>query len=96
MRAVLTRYRLKTTFAVPAVMAEIHADTIRALREEGHEIAAHGFKHEDVSLLGRDDERARLERRGLERATAFAWPVVAAAYERVYEAVIARRHHHGG
>jgi peptidoglycan/xylan/chitin deacetylase (PgdA/CDA1 family) len=32
------------------------------LREAGHEIAAHGFKHEDVSLLSREDERARLER----------------------------------
>jgi len=59
---VLRRRGLKATFAVPAVMAEIHADTIRALREAGHEIAAHGFKHEDVSLLGRDEEKARLER----------------------------------
>ena len=59
---VLRRRGLKATFAVPAVMAEIHADTIRALHGEGHEIAAHGFKHEDVSLLGRDEEKARLER----------------------------------
>jgi peptidoglycan-N-acetylglucosamine deacetylase len=43
-------------------MAEIHADTIRALADAGHEIAAHGFKHEDVSLLGRDEEKARLVR----------------------------------
>ena len=57
---VLRRRGLKATFAVPAVMAEIHADTIRALADAGHEIAAHGFKHEDVSLLGRDDEKARL------------------------------------
>jgi peptidoglycan-N-acetylglucosamine deacetylase len=60
--ALLKRRGLKATFAVPAVMAEIHADTIRRLRDEGHEIAAHGFKHEDVSTLGREDERARLER----------------------------------
>ena len=32
---VLRRYGLKATFAVPAVMAEIHADTIRALRRRG-------------------------------------------------------------
>jgi peptidoglycan/xylan/chitin deacetylase (PgdA/CDA1 family) len=44
------------------VMADIHAGTIRALADEGHEIAAHGFKHEDVSLLARDEEQARLKR----------------------------------
>ena len=30
--------------------------------DAGHEIAAHGFKHEDVSLLDQDEERARLAR----------------------------------
>jgi peptidoglycan-N-acetylglucosamine deacetylase len=58
----LRRYGIKATFAVPAVMAEIHGDTVRRLRDEGHEIAAHGFKHEDVSTLSRDEERVRLER----------------------------------
>ncbi len=60
--ATLKRYGIRATFAVPAVIAEIHGDTVRRLRDEGHEIAAHGFKHEDVSTLGRDEERARLER----------------------------------
>lgn len=60
--AVLRNHRLTVTFALPAVVAEIHADTIRALAEEGHEIAAHGFKHEDVSLLAREEEQARLRR----------------------------------
>ncbi|MBX3501551.1 MAG: polysaccharide deacetylase family protein [Alphaproteobacteria bacterium] len=62
LRDVLKRYDLRATFAVPAVIAEIHAATIRGLGEEGHEIAAHGFKHEDVSQLERAEERARLER----------------------------------
>jgi peptidoglycan/xylan/chitin deacetylase (PgdA/CDA1 family) len=62
LRAVLDNHRLKATFAVPAVMADIHAGTIRALADEGHEIAAHGFKHEDVSLLARDEEQSRLKR----------------------------------
>jgi peptidoglycan/xylan/chitin deacetylase (PgdA/CDA1 family) len=47
---------------VPAVIAEIQADRLSDLAAEGHEIAAHGFKHEDVSKLAPDDERARLER----------------------------------
>ena len=55
----LKRFSIPATFAVPAVIAEIHADRIRDLHRQGHEIAAHGFKHEDVSRLERDEERAR-------------------------------------
>ena len=48
---VLDRHGIKATFAVPAVIAEIQADKLRRLAGAGHEIAAHGFKHEDVSVL---------------------------------------------
>jgi len=58
----LRRYDLKATFAVPAVIAHINPDKIRALAGEGHEIAAHGFKHEDVSALERSDESQRIAR----------------------------------
>jgi peptidoglycan-N-acetylglucosamine deacetylase len=58
--AVLRRHQLKATFAVPAVMARIERDRLRALVTEGHEIAAHGFKHEDVSKLERAEEKERL------------------------------------
>ena len=58
--AVLRRHRLRATFAVPAVMARIDPSGLRGLADEGHEIAAHGVKHEDVSGLGRDDEAARI------------------------------------
>jgi peptidoglycan/xylan/chitin deacetylase (PgdA/CDA1 family) len=59
---VLARHRIQATFAVPAVMARLLADRLRAIAASGHEIAAHGFRHEDVSALGRDDERARIRR----------------------------------
>jgi len=58
--AVLKRHDLKATFAVPAVLAHVHAEQIRTLAAEGHEIAAHGFKHEDVSGLEREDETQRI------------------------------------
>ncbi|MFO1080088.1 MAG: polysaccharide deacetylase family protein [Reyranellaceae bacterium] len=58
----LRRYGLEATFAVPAAIAEIHADRVRGLYREGHEIAAHGFKREDPSRLSRDDEQARIRR----------------------------------
>jgi peptidoglycan/xylan/chitin deacetylase (PgdA/CDA1 family) len=60
--AVLKRCDLKATFAAPAVLAHIYAGQVRALVAQGHEIAAHGFKHEDVSGLERDDERGRMAR----------------------------------
>jgi peptidoglycan-N-acetylglucosamine deacetylase len=60
--AALARHDLKATFAVPAVLVSIYANKIRELGAMGHEIAAHGFKHEDVSALERDDERDRISR----------------------------------
>ena len=47
---------------MPAVIAEIHRDLVRSLAAEGHEIAAHGFRHEDVSALEREEERRRIAR----------------------------------
>src|ERR1700754_4627841 len=38
--AVMRRFDIKATFAVPAVIAELRADRVRALLAEGHEIAA--------------------------------------------------------
>ncbi len=53
---------MRATFAVPAVIAHIHCDLMRSLTAEGHELAAHGFRHEDVSGLERDEERRRIAR----------------------------------
>ncbi|MGE0222603.1 MAG: polysaccharide deacetylase family protein [Acetobacteraceae bacterium] len=59
-RAILRRFGLRATFAVPAVMARIHGATLRSLMAEGHEIAAEGLRHEDVSRLDADEERQRI------------------------------------
>jgi peptidoglycan/xylan/chitin deacetylase (PgdA/CDA1 family) len=56
----LRRHDLKVTFAVPAVLAHIYADQVRALVGDSHEVAAHGFKHEDISGLECADERDRI------------------------------------
>lgn len=57
---VLQRHVLKATFAVPAVIAEAYRDRIPRIIDAGHEIAANGFRHEDVSPLGYEDEAARI------------------------------------
>ncbi len=59
---VLERHDLRATFAVPAVMAPTRRDRLRTLIAAGHEIAALGFRQEDVSKLARDEESDRLAR----------------------------------
>ena len=56
----LARRGLRATFAVPAVLAECYPARITEIVRLGHEVAAHGVKHEDVSALSRDEERARI------------------------------------
>jgi peptidoglycan/xylan/chitin deacetylase (PgdA/CDA1 family) len=71
LRALFKRTGLRATFAVPAVLAGVMSDTLRALQDEGHEIAAHGYLREDVSLLDASEEARRLvlTTRELEHAT---------------------------
>ena len=59
---VLDRFGIKATFAVPGVIAEIQSGKLAKLAGDGHEIAAHGFKHEDVSGLAKEEEAARINR----------------------------------
>ena len=56
----LAVHRLRATFAVPAVTAAAYPARIRDLIARGHEVAAHGFRHEDVSALERAEERKRI------------------------------------
>lgn len=58
----LARHCLRATFAVPALVAHAHAGRMRGIVAAGHEIAAQGLAHEDVSALERADEQARLLR----------------------------------
>ena len=56
----LDRFGLKATFATPAVMARLQERRLRELTQEGHEIAAEGVRHEDVSAMSRADEAERI------------------------------------
>lgn len=60
LRAVLNKHAIRATVSAPAVLARLRPATIRALVADGHEIAAGGFKGEDVSALSREAEAARL------------------------------------
>ena len=54
------RYAVQATFAVPAVTAEAWPQTVREVVARGHEVAAHGLRHEDVSRLDASEELRRL------------------------------------
>ena len=60
--ATLDRFGLRATFAVPAVTARLLGPELRALRARGHEIAAEGLRHEDVTELPPAEEAARIAR----------------------------------
>jgi peptidoglycan/xylan/chitin deacetylase (PgdA/CDA1 family) len=57
---VLQRFGRRATFVVPAAIARIYAERIRDIARLGHEIAAGGYLHEDVTNLARADERDRV------------------------------------
>jgi peptidoglycan/xylan/chitin deacetylase (PgdA/CDA1 family) len=47
---------IPATFFVPAYVAELHPDVIAAIVENGHEIAHHGYLHENVFWLESEDQ----------------------------------------
>jgi peptidoglycan/xylan/chitin deacetylase (PgdA/CDA1 family) len=55
------RYGVRATFAVPAVTAEARPEAVRTVAARGHEVAAHGLRHEDVSGLAPGEEARRLQ-----------------------------------
>jgi len=56
-RKLLSKYDIRATFFVPAVVAEIHPDEQRELASEGNEIGMHGWIHELNSKLTAENER---------------------------------------
>jgi peptidoglycan/xylan/chitin deacetylase (PgdA/CDA1 family) len=58
--AVLRRFGIRATFAVPAIIAQLRTERLRALLADGHEIAGNGLRHEDISELSAAQEETRL------------------------------------
>jgi len=52
----LDQYDVKGTFFVPGWDAEHYQDSIKEITEAGHEIAAHGYLHENFSELTPEEE----------------------------------------
>ena len=52
----LNRYGIKATFFVPGAIAEKYADALYSVAELGHEIACHGYEHEHMGVLSREEQ----------------------------------------
>jgi len=58
----LRRYGLRQTFFVPGWCIERYPKAVEAILADGHELGHHGYMHEKLNQLGRDDEQAVLRR----------------------------------
>lgn len=58
----LARYGLRSTFFIPAFVAETHERMVRDIVDRGHEVGHHGYMHEPPASLTRDQEARMLDR----------------------------------
>ncbi len=58
----LAHHNLKATFFVPGWDAERDPDTVQGIHDAGHEIAGHGYLHEDFSSLQPENQIELFER----------------------------------
>ncbi|MCL5067812.1 MAG: polysaccharide deacetylase [Thaumarchaeota archaeon] len=60
--SMLKRQQIRATFFIPGWIAEKYSETAKQIASEGHEIAHHGYMHEDCSKLSLEEEREMLVR----------------------------------
>lgn len=59
---VFDRYNIKATFFVPGKTAETYPDDMKTIVSKGHEIAVHGYKHENFALLTYDEQKEAMKK----------------------------------
>jgi peptidoglycan-N-acetylglucosamine deacetylase len=60
--AMLERHELTATFFCPGYTAERYPDLLRRVRDAGHEIAHHGYLHEDIAGMTPQQEADVMDR----------------------------------
>ena len=60
--AALEEAGVRATFFVEGLNTELYPETLQAIAAAGHEVAYHGWRHEDWASLERDEEAQLLER----------------------------------
>lgn len=54
---VLEKFKVKATFFVPGIVAEKYQIDMKTIISKGHEIANHGYRHENLALLTYDEQK---------------------------------------
>lgn len=57
---VLERHDIKATFFVPGRVAEAHAERVKEILAEGHEVAYHGYTHRSPVDFSREEEEQEI------------------------------------
>ncbi len=61
MLEIFERYNIKTTFFVGGSWAAGNAETLKKIRDAGHELGNHGYYHKDHSKIDRDYNKREIE-----------------------------------
>lgn len=59
---VFEEYGIKATFFVPAMVAKRYEEDIKDLVKRGHEIACHGYEHENFALLSEEEQEDKISK----------------------------------
>src|SRR5208337_2902923 len=64
--SLLDKYRIKSTFFVPGWTAETYPESVKEIQRRGHEIAAHGYKHESLMEVKSREEEMEIFKKSIE------------------------------
>jgi peptidoglycan-N-acetylglucosamine deacetylase len=56
----LKEEKVKATFFIDGIWAQKHADLVKMIKEEGHEIGSHGYNHPNMSRLSEQEIKDQL------------------------------------
>lgn len=59
---ILEERKIKATFFTPGWVAESYGEKILGIKEKGHEIAALGYKHENMALLSLEEQEEAMKK----------------------------------
>jgi len=63
----LDKYSIKSTFFVPGWVAETYPDSVKEIVQRGHEVGAHGYRHENLAALNSQDAEVEIFRKSIDR-----------------------------
>lgn len=60
--ALLKKYSIKGTFFIPGIIVDEYPESVKSIKEEGHEIALHGYNHIAPTTLSDEEQKKEIYR----------------------------------